>query len=367
MGQDRWGNASTRGRRLALDENVEKASMTPLKTMFNQARGNFNRGMRGQGASMPARNTTNLGNTLNQAANYTARKRKPLAIGAGLGAGGMYMAKRDDRNHRDGAKRGAQIGLGASGILEGVALPMRLEQMSDQRAMGYGRGAILGAHGKAIGLQALGLGLGGAAIGGAIGTRKKKKKSKINKAATRATSLAGGSIRNELGQQDTLRLMRAAHRRDSGKKWSPPKKRRYSRTDPSMLVRKRERNYDEEHSRQRRLGAGAMGSALGGGALIYSGGRDIGRASEKLRLKNNTQNPERGGVAPNGTRVKSNAATDVKTKQLILLDRHGDRLKGAFAAVTPRSGGKVAGGLGLLATAGGINRYAHSNRNRKWD
>lgn len=114
-------------------------------------------------------------------------------------------------------------------------------------------------------------------------------------------------------------------------------------------VEKRVRNKDAESDRQRRLGmgiaaTGAAGAALGGRGLV-----NIARTTGKLRKT--PMNPN------------INFANLPKDVQAVL--RQEGKPKG-FAA-TYGSAGQVAGGAGLGGTAIGLDRYARSERNRRWE
>lgn len=110
------------------------------------------------------------------------------------------------------------------------------------------------------------------------------------------------------------------------------------------LIEKRERHFDPEAARQRRLGAASALGAAGGGALMFRGGRSAVRATRGLHAVTNRV----------GMNREAAAALDA-----------AQRSRGVF--IPGHAGAQLAGGAAAVGGAAGANRYARSRRNRRWE
>lgn len=156
---------------------------------------------------------------------------------------------------------------------------------------------------------------------------------------------------------------------------------------PPHLIGKRDRRYNPEHGRQRRLGVAAAGAGIGGGLAIHSGVRDVRAETRHVR----GINPDVIKVPAEPRKPPSQKREGGKFRSLTDEERQSHQRRyerelghhrtmsetrsGLEAArnaaergaiVSRRSAGKLGVGAGLLAASAGIGRYGRSRSNREW-
>lgn len=151
------------------------------------------------------------------------------------------------------------------------------------------------------------------------------------------------------------------------------------------LVGKRSRNMDPDERRNRRLGMGAGALALGGGGLVTSGVRGIRRDSQHrkaidpavIHVPNEPTRPAthklEGGKRVELTGPERKKAQALHDERLGRYTRHKatrEALETAHRStgfhVSPRSGGKLGGGVAALAGSAALIHHGHNRANRRW-
>lgn len=163
------------------------------------------------------------------------------------------------------------------------------------------------------------------------------------RAAVKGDALPGGKfpIRNAKDLRDAKEDLHFVH----GKEHSAAERLIARR---GSQLSKAARSYDPEERRQRRLGAAAAGSALGGGHLVRTGGRRIQKDTRSLRT-----------VESHADKLDSGAGSSQYGRAL--LDT-ASRTRGS-ALVNRGAAGRVAAGAGLLGGAAALMSDRHK---RKW-
>lgn len=118
----------------------------------------------------------------------------------------------------------------------------------------------------------------------------------------------------------------------------------------SVGVGKAYRSYDPEDRRQRRLGAAAAGSGIGGGLLVHSGVKDVKADTKSLRT----------GVLQ--ARQMSMVESAAKSPYGRAVKKIGAWPADSSVVLRKRPTGKVGLGVTLVAAAGGLMADHHKRR-----
>lgn len=149
-------------------------------------------------------------------------------------------------------------------------------------------------------------------------------------------------------------------------------------TERKAKVIKRERVYDAHDARQRRMGMMTAGGALGGGLLIASGVRGVGRATKatkegrKAMSSLSSHDRIRGETAwHHGDEIPADSKAKVggvRHARTLTADEFNAvrAAPGSGVVVRGRDAAKVGGGAAALGVSGELARRGRSDSNRRW-